>query len=44
MHGFVTWYNERHRYSAIGLVTPAQRHRGEDTATLEARKVVYEGL
>lgn len=42
VHSFVTWYNESHRHSAIGFVTPGQRHRGEDIAILEARKAVYE--
>ena len=42
VHTFVTWYNESHRHSAIGFVTPAQRHRGEDVVILEARKAVYE--
>ncbi len=42
VHAFVTWYNESHRHSAIGFVTPAQRHCGEDVAILQARKAVYE--
>ena len=42
MHVFVAWYNEDHRHSAIGFVTPAQRHRGEDADILVARKAVYE--
>ena len=42
VQGFVIWYNESHRHSAIGFVTPAQRHRGEDAAILAARKAVYE--
>jgi putative transposase len=25
---FVRWYNEEHRHSGIGYVTPAQRHAG----------------
>ncbi|MBG6071787.1 hypothetical protein IWX87_001540 [Polaromonas sp. CG_9.7] len=36
------WYNHEHRYSAIGLVTPAQRHAGLDRALLEAPALVYE--
>ncbi len=42
VHGFVRWYNEEHRHSAIGYVTPSQRHRGEDSDLLEQRKAVYE--
>ncbi len=42
VHVFVAWYNEDHRHSAIGFVTPAQRHRGEDADILVARKAVYE--
>ncbi len=40
--GFVFWYNEIHRHSALKFVTPAQRHRQEDAAILAARKVVYQ--
>ena len=36
------WYNDEHRHSAIGFVTPAQRHAGEDRAMLHARTQVYE--
>ena len=36
------WYNHEHRHSAIGFVTPAQRHAGLDRALLEARALVYE--
>lgn len=39
---FVHWYNEEHRHSAIGFVTPAQRHAGLDRALLERRVEVYE--
>ncbi len=39
---FVPWYNEQHRHSAIGFVTPGQRHRGEEVALLEQRWAVYE--
>ena len=28
----VRWYNEEHRHSAIGFVTPSQRHAGQDMA------------
>ena len=39
---FVHWYNEEHRHSAIGFVTPAQRHAGSDIALLRQRAEVYE--
>jgi len=39
---FVHWYNLEHRHSAIGFVTPAQRHEGLDQAILAHRHVVYE--
>ena len=42
VHAFVTWYNESHRHSAIGFVTPAQRHSGADVAILQTRKALYE--
>ena len=41
VHRFVHWYNEDHRHSGIQFVTPASRHRGEDTDILAARKAVY---
>ena len=40
--GFQHWYNEVHRHSALKFVTPAQRHRGEDTALLQQRHALYE--
>ena len=36
------WCNHEHRHSAIGFVTPAQRHAGLDRALLEKRALVYE--
>ena len=36
------WYNHAHRHSAIGFVTPAQRHAGLDRGLLEQRALVYE--
>jgi putative transposase len=42
VHGFVHWYNDEHRHSAIRYVTPNQRHRGEDSDLLKQRKAVYE--
>ena len=40
--GFVDWYNTRHLHSAIGFVTPKQRHCGEDKEILANRKRVYQ--
>jgi transposase InsO family protein len=39
---FVSWYNTDHLHSGIRFVTPDQRHRGEDVAILEKRKIVYQ--
>ncbi|QTX33489.1 transposase [Aminithiophilus ramosus] len=39
---FVRWYNEKHRHSAIGFVTPDARHRGDDVEILKKRKLRYE--
>ncbi len=38
---FVSWYNEKHLHSAIGYVTPLQRHTEDDIAILGNRKAVY---
>ena len=38
--GFVQWYNHEHRHSGIRLVTPAQRHAGEDTSVLAKRHAI----
>lgn len=42
VQGFVEWYNEVHRHSAIKYVTPGQRHRGEDIEILAKRAALYE--
>lgn len=42
VHGFVQWYNNEHRHSAIKFVTPVQRHAGKDAQILAYRKQVYE--
>lgn len=39
---FVEWYNNEHRHSGIGYVTPMQRRNGEDIAILEKRRETYE--
>ena len=26
---FVSWYNDEHRHSRIGFVTPSERHAGQ---------------
>ena len=39
---FVAWYNGKHRHSAIGFVTPDERHAGRDIAVLSARRDLYE--
>lgn len=39
---FVHWYNHEHRHSAIGFVTPGQRHAGLDATLLRNRTSVYE--
>jgi putative transposase len=41
VHGFVGWYNNEHRHSAIKFITPAQRHAGEDNQILAKREQVY---
>lgn len=38
----VDWYNTEHRHSAIGFVTPSQRHAGCDQALLDQRIKLYE--
>ena len=39
---FVAWYNHEHLHSAIGFVTPADRHVGRDAELLRQRRAVYE--
>jgi putative transposase len=38
---FVRWYNVDHRHSAIGYVSPQQRHSGDDRAILAVRHALY---
>jgi putative transposase len=39
---FVAWYNDEHRHSSIGFVTPSERHRGQSEQLLMKRRCVYE--
>lgn len=39
---FVVWYNTEHLHSAIGFVTPQDRHDGNDIDILAARRRTYE--
>jgi len=39
--GLVDWYNQEHRHSAIGFVTPEQRHLGHDVQLLQKRTQLY---
>ena len=39
---FVRWYNDVHLHSALKFVTPAQRHRGEDTDLPSKRAALYQ--
>ena len=38
---FVDWYNNVHRHSQIGFVTPMQKHNGEDIKLMQNRQAVY---
>ncbi len=39
---FFAWYNYGHRHSGIGLVTPAQRHSGQDKLVYDRRQAILE--
>jgi putative transposase len=39
--GFVAWYNNEHRHSAIRFVTPSARHTGQDRELLSRRTQLY---
>jgi len=41
-HGLGGRYNHEHRHSAIGFVTPAQRHAGLDETLLKQRGTLYD--
>jgi hypothetical protein len=38
---FVRWYNNVHRHSGVGYVTPSQRYTGQDRALLAARHELH---
>jgi len=42
VYDFVQWYNHEHRHSAIGFVTPVQRHNQQDSAIMAQRRVLYQ--
>ena len=44
LQGFFAWYNHEHRHSGIGLVTPAQRHSGDDKTVYKRRQIVLEAF
>ena len=39
---FVHWYNDEHKHSSIGFVSPTDRHAGRDVDILAARRAIYE--
>ena len=39
---FFPWYNEQHRHSGIGLMTPATVHHGQAEQTHAARRAVLD--
>ena len=41
-HGFFRWYNEEHRHSGLGLLTPAMVHYGQAASVLQQRQVVLD--
>jgi putative transposase len=41
VEGFVAWYNTEHLHSAIGFVTPEDRHAGQDKRVLAERQRIY---
>ncbi len=40
--GFFRWYNEEHRHSGLGLLTPAMVHYGQTAIILEQRQTVLD--
>ena len=41
-HRFFPWYNDDHRHSGIGMLTPAMDPFGQAPATLEQRQTVLD--
>lgn len=41
MTEFIAWYNNEHRHSGIGFVTPMQRRKGEDKTIIIKRIYTY---
>ena len=39
---FFPWYNDEHRHSGLGLLTPAVVHFGQAPAVMAARQVVLD--
>jgi putative transposase len=42
MRQFVQWYNQEHRHSGIGLLTPAMVHQGQAEAVISVRQAVLQ--
>ncbi len=40
--GFLRWYNQEHRHSGLGLLTPAMVHYGQTAVTLRPRQAVLD--
>jgi putative transposase len=40
--GFFRWYNEEHRHSGLGLLTPAMVHYGQAESVLQQRQAVLD--
>ena len=38
---FADWYNNMHRHSKIGFVTPSQKHEGKDLRLMQNRRAIY---
>ena len=40
--GFFRWYNQEHRHSGLGLLTPAMVHHNQTALILEPRQIVLD--